>query len=214
MLVVGRDLPDPARLFIWWLLCMIFASLRFDDALHVKPDELKMQDEGLFGVAWQVDRKRTGTRFIVPSVGFKDSTWLQVGWQLLQDDLCLSPDRDYWIQELNTRDAFSERPPTHQRTVKWLQFFSGLVVETLALHSGSKAYGHRSQALCRFLSSYSPRCCGSCGQIYRGDRLASELEGSWTASAQVHQKSLFSPRNDDQAVGARSDSGESSGGGG
>ena len=52
MLVVGRDLPDPARLFIWWLLCMIFASLRFDDALHVKPDELKMQDEGLFGVAW------------------------------------------------------------------------------------------------------------------------------------------------------------------
>ena len=49
---------------------MIFASLRFDDAIHVRPDELIMNDEGLFGVAWQtkVDRKRAGTKFVVPAV--------------------------------------------------------------------------------------------------------------------------------------------------
>ena len=142
VLVTSSDLPEAARLFVWWILCMIFASLRFDDALHVNPSDLKMQDEGLFGVAWQtkVERKRSGTRFIVPSVGFKDAAWLQVGWGLLQDNLALSPDRDYWVPELNTRDGFCDRPPTHQRAVKWLQFFSGLVIETvLALHPGSRA---------------------------------------------------------------------------
>ena len=38
---------------------MIFASLRFDDAIHVKPRELNVEDQGLFGVAWQtkVERK-------------------------------------------------------------------------------------------------------------------------------------------------------------
>ena len=213
MLVVGRDLPDPARLFVWWLLRMIFASLRFDDALHVKPDELKMQDEGLFGVAWQtkVDRKRTGTRFIVPSVGFRDSTWLQVGWQLLQDDLCLSPDRDYWIQELNTRDAFSERPPTHQRTVKWLQFFSGLVVETLALHSGSKAV---TMATVLRLSAHSCRVTLLDAAVHAG-RSTEEigLQANWKDPGPLVLKytrtSIVSPSNDDQAAGARSDSRES-----
>ena len=155
LLVVQRHLPDPARLFIRWILCMIFASLRFDDALHVNPAELKMQDEGLFGVAWQtkVERKRAGTRFIVPSVGFRDATWLQVGWHLLQDDLGLSPDRDYWVRELNTRDAFLERPPTHQRSVKWIQFFSGLVVETQSMLPGSRALSIKS------VSEFSAHSC-------------------------------------------------------
>ena len=55
---------------------MVFASLRFDDAIHVRPCELVMQEEGLFGVAWQtkVDRKRVGTKFAVPAVGFRSSS--------------------------------------------------------------------------------------------------------------------------------------------
>ena len=70
-----------ARLFIWWILCMVFASLRFDDAIHVRPGELHMGDEGLYGVAWQtkVDRKRVGARFVVPMIGFRESAWLEVG---------------------------------------------------------------------------------------------------------------------------------------
>lgn len=49
---------------MWWVLCLIFASLRFDDGIHVKPRELHLADEGLFGVAWQtkVERKKVGTR--------------------------------------------------------------------------------------------------------------------------------------------------------
>ncbi|CAE7560898.1 unnamed protein product, partial [Symbiodinium pilosum] len=38
----GKE-PAAARIFTWWLLCMVFASLRFDDAIHVKPLELEMR---------------------------------------------------------------------------------------------------------------------------------------------------------------------------
>ena len=115
--------PDASRLFVWWILCMIFASLRFDDAIHVRPDELVMNDEGLFGVAWQtkVDRKRAGTKFVVPAVGFKNKEWLDHGWKILNSS---SLDRDYWIPELNTRTSFLARPPTYQRTVQWMRFFA------------------------------------------------------------------------------------------
>ena len=51
---------------IWWVLCMIFASLRFDDAVHVKPLELEVTQDGIFRVSsWQTktERKRRGTKF-------------------------------------------------------------------------------------------------------------------------------------------------------
>ncbi len=133
-IVVGSTFPEESRIFVWWILCMIFASLRFDDAIHVKPEDLSMEDEGLFRVAWQtkVDRKRVGTRFVVPHVGFKCSDWLEVGW-----GMCISQDwgrRDYWIPELNTRSSFLERPPTYQRAVKWLQFFAGYAIEHKDAH--------------------------------------------------------------------------------
>ena len=126
-LVCLSEEPDASRLFAWWLLCMIFASLRFDDAIHVKPSELKMQEEGLFGVAWQtkVERKRAGTRFIVPNVGFKHSLWLQTGWELFN---AVENDRDYWVHELNTNSEFIMRPPTHQRSVQWLRCLTAKAV--------------------------------------------------------------------------------------
>ena len=112
---------DEARIFVWWILCMIFASLRFDDAVHVKPADLQLKDEGVFGIAWQtkVDRRRRGTRFVVPSVGFRKQEWLEVGWDLFQS--VLPGDRDYWIPELNTRSSFLERPPTYLRSVQWMR---------------------------------------------------------------------------------------------
>lgn len=121
-LVCSDECEDAARIFVWWLLCMIFASLRFDDAIHVRPQELIMKDEGLFGVAWQtkVDRRRAGTRFVVPAVGFRQEKWLETGWLLFQHHIS---DRDFWVYELNTRSAFLERPPTYQRSVQWLRWF-------------------------------------------------------------------------------------------
>ena len=126
--VVSEGEPEPARVFVWWILCMIFASLRFDDAIHVRPSELVWKEEGLYGVAWQtkVDRKRAGTRFINPDVGFSSSPWLETGWALFQPYIS---DRDYWIEELNTRGAFLVGvPPSYSRVVQWMKFFNQLAI--------------------------------------------------------------------------------------
>ena len=120
LFVVDPNEPDAARLFAWWWLCMVFASLRFDDALHVKPQELVLTDQGLFGIAWQtkVERRRRGTKFVVPHVGFKDSAWLETGWELL---LLENPDRDYWMRDLNSREEFRDAPASYQRSMQWLR---------------------------------------------------------------------------------------------
>ena len=64
------DFPIPC-LVLGWVLCMVYASLRFDDAVHVRTDSLHFQDEILCGLCWQtkVERKRRGTKFAVASVG-------------------------------------------------------------------------------------------------------------------------------------------------
>ena len=128
-LVLSDQVPEQARVFIWWLLCMIFASLRFDDAIHVKPQELTMKDEGLFGVSWQskVERKRAGTRFMVPHVGFSTDDWLLVGWSLFNQ--ILLSDRDFWVPELNSQTEFKSDPPTYSRTLQWLKYFARKAVD-------------------------------------------------------------------------------------
>ena len=125
--VTDEGEPPAARVFAWWWLCMVFASLRYDDAMHVKPDELKLEEEGLFGVAWQtkVERRRRGTKFVIPKVGFSDARWLETGWMLFQmDDL----DRDFWMCDLNTRSSFSSKPADYQRSVQWLRFLAAYSV--------------------------------------------------------------------------------------
>ncbi|CAE7931315.1 unnamed protein product [Symbiodinium necroappetens] len=84
--VVDENMPNPPRVFIWWTLSMIFASLRFDDAIHVKPHELEVKPEGLFGVSWQTksERKRRGTKFVVPDVSFSTHSWLKTGLNLFE----------------------------------------------------------------------------------------------------------------------------------
>jgi hypothetical protein len=122
LFVVDDREPDSARLFVRWWLRMVFASLRFDDAMHVRPDELALNEEGMFGVAWQtkVERKRRGTKFVVPLVGFSTVDWLQTGWVLLHNE---DLDRDYWMRDLNTRDAFRDHPAVYQRSLQWLRCF-------------------------------------------------------------------------------------------
>ena len=185
LFVVDPNEPDAARLFAWWWLCMVFASLRFDDALHVKPQELVLTDQGLFGIAWQtkVERRRRGTKFVVPHVGFKDSAWLETGWELL---LLENPDRDYWMRDLNSREEFRDAPasyptinavaanarpncrdPVHERQSRRDQCGVGP-----ALRSDS-SFGQSDVA----------RRCGSRRPLHRGDRPPGELEEPWSFGA-------------------------------
>ena len=118
--VAANDVPDAARLFVWWWLCLIYASLRFDYGIHVSPKELSFTDDGLFGVSWQtkVERNRRGTKFVVPIVSLSGVEWLAIGWELFEAP---SLDRD--------REEFRNQPPEHARSVQWLKVLSRAALE-------------------------------------------------------------------------------------
>ena len=118
-----------ACLYVGWILCMIYASLRFDDAVHVHTDSLKFLGEILYGLCWQtkVERKRRGTKFAIASIGVvnvvelqeSDPTalpWLATFWTLFQQ---LAPgSRDFWMFELDDIHNLGSTPVTYQRSLK------------------------------------------------------------------------------------------------
>ena len=109
-------------LHAWWVLIMIFGSLRFDDACHVDPSTLNMTNEGLFGVVWQTktERKRKGTKFAVPLVGLTGHPWLETGWEEFKK---IEPQRrDFFLPELDTEEKLTKVPPTYQKSLAWLRY--------------------------------------------------------------------------------------------
>ncbi|CAE7547546.1 unnamed protein product, partial [Symbiodinium sp. CCMP2456] len=119
--VVNPAHAAPARVFLWWVLCMIFASLRFDDAIHVKPHEIEVLPEGLFGISWQTktERKRRGTKFMVPDIAFSKAAWFKVGLDLFNLQFPLV-ERDFWVPELDTKEQWRATPPDYARSLQWL----------------------------------------------------------------------------------------------
>ena len=107
--------------FAWWILIMIYSSLRFDDAMHVVPEALAMKDEALYGVVWQtkVERQKKGTRFAVAKVSVTGEEWMEDGWSAASFEM---DDRDYFMKELDSAERFGDRPATYQRSVLWLRY--------------------------------------------------------------------------------------------
>ena len=73
--------PDPNKeastVFLFWILILIYGSLRFDDGKHVSPSSLTLERDALYGLIWQtkVERKRRGTRFsLFRSVRYREQT--------------------------------------------------------------------------------------------------------------------------------------------
>ena len=65
----------------------------------------------LFGVAWQtkMERKRRGTKFVVPHVGFSGLDYREGGPLMPREDL----NRDYRMADFNTRKEFNQYPATY-----------------------------------------------------------------------------------------------------
>ena len=107
--------------FAWWILIMIYSSLRFDDAMHVVPEALAMKDEALYGLVWQtkVERQKKGTRFAVAKVSVSGEEWMEDGWSAASFEM---DDRDYFMKELESAERFGDRPATYQRSVLWLRY--------------------------------------------------------------------------------------------
>ena len=119
---------DPAAVFLWWVLILIFASLRFNDGIHVAPDLLEMTAEGLAGMVWQtkVDRKRRGTKFAVPMASISGANWLQEGWVIFQP---FNQERDFFLWDLASESKFSPTVITYHASLKWLRYLMKVAVE-------------------------------------------------------------------------------------
>jgi hypothetical protein len=122
---------------------LVFASLRFNDGVHVKPSSLEVVDHVLFGLCWQtkVERKRRGTKFAVAPVGmisedevndegFAFEPWLQIFLRLFE--LHAGGDRDFWMFELVTSNEFGVGPITYHRGLKMLK---AVFAEAIILHA-------------------------------------------------------------------------------
>ena len=91
----------PVRaLLLGMVLCMIMASLRFDDALHTVPSKLTFDGDTLRGESWQtkVERRRKGTKFAVVNAFFKHE-WLPK-WFEGQQQANPPHDQDFWIPNI------------------------------------------------------------------------------------------------------------------
>ena len=108
---------------------MIYASLRFDDGIHVNPDCLQFRGGVLLGVCWQikVERKRRGSRFAVPEVGFSytDGALSWVAAFVALSAVVAPTARDFWMFELDVDSAgtffLSNKVVTFPRAVKVLR---------------------------------------------------------------------------------------------
>ncbi|CAE7302354.1 unnamed protein product, partial [Symbiodinium sp. CCMP2456] len=74
-----------------------------------------------FGVSWQTktERKRRGTKFVVPDVSFCKCPWFRDGLELFELEFPLV-ERDYWIPELDSKTAWRSSPPEYARSLAWL----------------------------------------------------------------------------------------------
>lgn len=83
---LSRSNKISSTIFIWWVLILIYSSLRFDDGVHVSPTSLEMGEDALLRLVWQteVERKRKGARFAVPMCSLSDLNWLDIGWKAFQ----------------------------------------------------------------------------------------------------------------------------------
>ena len=117
-----KEKKDAAAIFVWWVLILIYASLRFDDGIHVAPLSLQMDQDALLGVVWQtkVERKKRGTRFAVPACSMSDHAWLEEGWKIFQPFIS---ERDYFIWEIKNEKEFSAAPISYSRGLAWLKHF-------------------------------------------------------------------------------------------
>ena len=103
--------------FSWWILVMICASMRFDDATHVAPTSLEFTEEALLGVVWQtnIERRRHGAKFAAANASLSGAPWLEEGWEVCRQ--CVSG-RDFFAWEISSRKELA----TYARSLLWMRY--------------------------------------------------------------------------------------------
>ncbi len=123
MLMMFRKIPDkkPLAYFVWILLLMIYASLRFSDMLHTKPETLVYNKGVLYGSCWRtkVERKKRGTKFAVPDVAITKKPWLTEGLRIFEE---IVPEKqDFMIFHLESWDTITNAPMEYGTFVAYMR---------------------------------------------------------------------------------------------
>ncbi len=109
--VVAKKPEQVAKIVaLFVILIMVYASLRFDDMLHVKPRTMVFEKGVLYGVCWQtkVERKRRGTKFAAPAVAISEANWFEGAWEIFQKTG--SKDRDFMLGGIKDWGTMEEAP--------------------------------------------------------------------------------------------------------
>ena len=123
--ILATEFCPAGKLLLGVFLCMILASLRFDDMIHVPVSSLHFKDGALRGIAWQtkVDRRRRGTHFAVPDVSLNGKEWLQPWWTWAQS--VLDVNADFWLPKIKIRGAevmlATDEPAERDATLRHLR---------------------------------------------------------------------------------------------
>ena len=102
-LVVDKAVPFEVRVCAWFKLIKLWASMRFDDAAHLKTSELRFYDGQLIGMMHQSKTSGAGKRvrelpiFIAKEAYALHEDWLAVGFELVK--LQMPRDRVYVFPE-------------------------------------------------------------------------------------------------------------------
>ena len=100
--VVDGRLPSYQRFYAWAKLLRHWCSLRWDDGMGVKPEDLRMRARGLFGLLQRSKTSGPDKKVkLLPIFGsrdawLEDSTWLATGLHFLQGEE-LGYARDYLV---------------------------------------------------------------------------------------------------------------------
>ena len=102
-LVVDGAVPFEVRVCAWFKLIKMWASMRFDDAAHLKTSELRFYDGQLVGMMHQSKTTGAGKRvrelpiFIAKDAYVLHDDWLSVGFDLVK--LQMPREREYLFPE-------------------------------------------------------------------------------------------------------------------
>ena len=100
--MTSGDHPPYKRAFVWYKLVRVWAGLRFDDALHVRPADMVLGPHGLAFAIVSTKTTGPGKRVEVvhasfsPSAFIAESGWLECGFKVLAS-VARCIDRDYLL---------------------------------------------------------------------------------------------------------------------
>ena len=169
----------------WWLLCMIWASMRFDDALHIRPDSLQMGACALRGKAWQtkVERKRRGTCFAICDVAVSAPGWLQKGLARYREMLPKGLEEiDFWLCDIHAGGLNFQTALTYDRFVSNARNVVKRAVEEF--WEGPEEMKEFARETARRFTGHSPRVTMINAMAHGGaDAMTLMAQGNWKDGA-------------------------------